>query len=444
VFPIGALRSRSKARADRQAATPLCLLVSGLLHVAALFAGSWVAAAPVVEFEVPDQVEIGFVDEDPGASGEPPPAAAVAPPPAPEPEVVAVAPVPQEDEAVVLVDAGVATADAGSDAGELAQVELPDAGPAAQSGDGDAPSAAGEGLGFGAGGFGSGSGGPLGAVIALHADLDRIRNTSLILETSAMLEIIPEWQQLLQGSGLDALADFSRVFVATPSLRRSQLVVSARLKGGESALVAAVERLAQERGRPAEVRMEGSVPVRPWHDRGPTERVAGLFSTDQVVIARPEDVGRVLAVSATLARRHASKPGMEHAAGPAALLSMYENEAVALSIEGVGEYVSGEPAIYAPLGLRLSLRHIDEFNVELIAFGYYVSEGAAAAAFEHVETLRRAFADHPRAAYLGLRSAIEEATFDRRAELITIKTRLTMHQTRYLLGFVSRALAPRE
>jgi hypothetical protein len=345
---------------------------------------------------------------------------------------------------VVLVDAGVAAAaDAGSDAGELAQVALPDAGLAAQSGDGDAPSATGEGLGFGAGGFGSGSGGPLGAIIALHADLDRIRNTSLILETSALLEIIPEWQQLLQGSGLDALSDFSRVFVATPSLRRSQLVLSARLKGGEPALLAAVERLAQERGRPAQARIEGGVQVRPWHDRGPTERVAGLFSSDQVVIARPEDVGRVAAASASLARRHASKPGMEQAAGPAALLSMYEHEAVALSIEGVSEYVSGEPAMYAPLGLRLSLRHVDEYNVDLLAFGYYPSEAAAARAFEHVEALRRVLADHPRAADLGLRSAIDEATFDRRAELVTIKARLTMHQTRYLLGFVSRTLAPR-
>jgi hypothetical protein len=445
VFSIRALRTvRVPARADRRAATPLCLLVSGFLHVAALLSGSWVAAAPVVEFEVPDRVEIGFVDEDPGASGEPPPSAAELPPPAPAPEVVAAMPAPSEDDAVVLVDAGTAAADAGSDAGELARAETADAGPSALSGDGGAPSASGEGLGFGAGGFGSGSGGPLGAIIALHADLDRIRNTSLILETGALLEIIPEWQQLLQGSGLDALSDFSRVFVATPSLRRSQLVVSARLKGGEGALVRAVERLSQERGRAPEVRVEGGVPVRPWHDRGPTERVAGVFSSDQVVIARPEDVGRVVSVAAALARRHANQPGMEHAAGPAALLSMYENEAVALSIEGVREYVSGELAIHAPLGLRLSLRHVDEFNAELRAFGYYASADAAAAAFERMEALRRALADHPRAAYLGLRSAIDEAEFERHDAVITIETRLTMHQTRYLLGFVSRALAPRE
>jgi hypothetical protein len=53
-------------------------------------------------------------------------------------------------------------------------------------------------------------------------------------------------------------------------------------------------------------------------------------------------------------------------------------------------------------------------------------------------------AEHPRAAYLGLRSAIEEASFSLDGHTITIESRLTMHQTRYLLGFVSRALAPRE
>src|SRR5205085_2942711 len=100
---------------------------------------------------------------------------------------------------------------------------------------------AGPGLGFGAGGFGEGRGGPPGVIIGLHADLDQIRNTSLILETRALLDLVPEWERLLQGSGIDPVNDFSRLFVATPNLKRSSLVVSARIKGGADTIQRATE-----------------------------------------------------------------------------------------------------------------------------------------------------------------------------------------------------------
>jgi hypothetical protein len=441
----------SARRADSPASTLPFLGLSLALHAALLATGLLAVREPEVRFELPELIELGLMD-DPGASGSPPPAAAAAPlPPAPSPPGPAVQ-AEARDEDAIAIDAGVAhaapdappVADAGAP-DEAALAALTDAAVSAEaSGQGASPSGAGEGLGFGAGGFGSGTGGPLGAVIGLHADLDRIRSTSLVLEASALLEIIPEWQHLLQGSGLDPLADFSRVFVATPSLRRSQLVVSARIKGGEPAFASAVARLAHERGQPAGERSDGGVRTWPWHDRGPTDRVAGLFSSDQLVIAKPEDVGRVLAVSAALARRHAAQPGMEQAAGAAALLSMYENEAVALSVEGVRQFVEGDAVAYAPLGLRISLHHVDEFNAGLRAFAYYASPEQAAAAFERVEALRVLFAEHPRAAYLGLRSAIQEATFSRDGDTIVIESRLTMHQTRYLLGFVSRALTQRD
>ena len=45
--------------------------------------------------------------------------------------------------------------------------------------------------------------------------------------------------------------------------------------------------------------------------------------------------------------------------------------------------------------------------------------------------------------YLGLRSAIEEAILEQRGDTVTLEAKLTMHQTRYLLAFVNRALAPR-
>lgn len=424
------------------------LFASALLHTVVLISGQ-LAPEQGIELQLPEHVELGLIEADPGASGAPPPAAA--PPPrepmqAPKPPAH---PEPDDARADVPLDAGVASAsgdapaaDAGPPSAQLPPVPE-DPGATGMPGvDGSSPDGAGEGLGFGAGGFGSGTGGPAGAVIALHADLDRIRATSLILETSALLEIIPEWQRLLEGSGLDALRDFSRVFVATPSLRRSQLVVSARIEGGETALTRAVSALAQDSGSAAEPRTEHGVKLWPWRSRGPTERAVGLFSADQIVIARPQDIARVRAVSAALALRHASQSGMEKASGPAALLSLYEGEAVALSVEGVRHFLDAEVS-HAPVGLRISLRHLDEYNAELRVFGYYASEQAASAAFARFETLRTELAGHPRAAYLGLRSAIDEATANHQGSTVTLRTKLTMHQTRYLLAFVSRALSPR-
>jgi hypothetical protein len=177
--------------------------------------------------QLPDTIELGVTTSalHPGAEGEagaPPPAAAapVEKPRAPEP-------VPRpvlrkaEDREAIAIDAGVPDTLAPEDDGKAGVLDgVADGAPAFQSGEGQSPLGGGMGLGFGAGGFGSGRGGPPGAIIGLHADLGRIASTSLILETEPLLGLIPGWQDVLAGSGLDPIADFARVFVATPSLRR--------------------------------------------------------------------------------------------------------------------------------------------------------------------------------------------------------------------------------
>ncbi len=432
------------------------------LHALLLFAfGAWLDAAPPIELELPDMIELG-ISGDRGESGEPPPAAppaAVQPetPPEkpvekpiekPKPELAASdfaidASVPTEEATDTRKDApdgGVqmAAAPASSDAGVDGRAASP------LDGDGLAPFGQGGGLGFGTGGFGTGIGGPPGAVIGLHVDLDRIRDSSLILETSALLELIPEWLQLLDGSGLDALQDFSRIFVASPSLKRSALVVSGRVRGGQAQVTRAVNALASDRGRPATFATQGALRVAPWWNRGPTERVIGFVGNDQIVIARPTDVSRALAVAAALATRHSKDARMERTpAGPASLLAMYQGEAVALSIEGLAQYVKGD-ASRIPLGARLSLRHLDEFNAELRAYGYYKTSEAAQAAVPYFNELRTGWIDHPQAQYLGLRAALEAAHIDRDGRTVTLEVTLTLHQVRYLLAFVSRALKPRD
>jgi hypothetical protein len=430
---LGTSRSCSRASA--------AVLCSVLLHAAIFFSLATRNRELALPFEIPDQIELGILGPEPGA-GAPAPAA----PAAKEPEPVE----PPVRRPPAVADDGYRVVDAGTP--QPAQAPAQTARSAIDSAiaegeasplDGNAGGGFGARLGFGSGGFGSGTGGPAGAVIGLHADLDQIRTTSLILEIRALLEIIPEWERLLAGSGLDALNDFSRVFVATPNLKRSGLVVSGRLKAGSTAIRDAAERLAHESGQHAQFQPADGLSISRWYNHGPTERSVALVGADQFVIARPDDVGRALAVSAALGQRQSHQSDMEKASGAGALLAMYEGEAAALSVEGVRGFIKGEASSYAPVGLRMSLRHVDEFNADLRIYGYYESPKLAASALPQIETVRTGLIDHPRINYLGMRSAVEEAQIVRAGDTITISTRMTLHQVRYLMAYVSGALKPR-
>ena len=431
----------TEQRSDRLPAV-LFIAASALLHAVIFF--SFIEPGPrtTLDLKLPQDVELGLIEPNPGAQGAAP-AAPPAPVPVPKPALQPVVKTAKthvaHDDGFVAVDAGVKAQDepsetAASDSAEPAGSPIP--------GLGGVGSGAGPGLGFGAGGFGDGHGGPPGAVIGLHVDLEQVRNNSLILEVRAMLELIPEWERLLNGSGLDALDDFSRVFVATPNLKRSSLVVSARIPG--AAARSAAERLAQAHGAHAEFHAEGALQVAPWLNSGPTRRSIALAAPDQIVIARPQDVSRVLAVSAALAQRHARQHDIDRAPAPGSLLAMYEGEAAALSVEGVRELVPGGDPGYAPSGLRISLRHIDEYYAALRVYGYYDSSARAEHALPEVEKLRSQLATHSRVNYLGLRTAVDEAKIERTGDTITIDARITLHQVRYLLTFVSMALKPRQ
>ena len=406
-----------------------------------------------LELELPREIELGMSElkpGDPGAAPEPAPAA----PPPPEPvrparPKHAARPQPLDDGAFAL-DAGVAAQPEPDQQERDAAVALGAPGgvdggaPNVASGSGSSLLGGGLGLGFGSGGFGNGSGGggPPGAVIGLHADLERIGASSLVLETQALLALIPGWQDVLAGSGLDPASDFARVFVATPSLERGSLLVSARVRGGRRTIASAVDKLARERGQPAAFADSAGLQVAPWRSRGPTARVAALLGGDQLLIARGPDVARAELVAAALARRHARQPGMEHASGMAALLAMYEGEAVALSIEGVRVFAPPLARDYVPLGLRISLRRVDEYYAELRLFGYYESPARAAAAATQLETLRPQWAEHAQVKYLGLQSAIREAQLSTAGSTLTLDAKVTLHQTRYLMHAVSRLLQP--
>lgn len=310
------------------------------------------------------------------------------------------------------------------------------------SGTGDTEGALGAGLGDG---LGAGSGyAPQGATIALNVDLARVRQTALVLETAALLDIIPEWQKLLAGSGVDPLQDLQRVFVASPTLERSSVVVSAQHNLSRARLDAAVAQLARERGKSAAFHVREGFEVADWHNRGPTARVIALTGDDQFTITRSGDLERVLQVASALGRAR-QEQGF-HAAEVAAhggLLAMQEREAIALWVEGVRKYVRDDSE-GVPLSLRMSIYHVDQFNTELRIRAQYASSAAASAAHSVMDGLRSELSDLPKVIELGVKSAIDRAQLEQAGRALELRVRLTLHQTRYLMRFVRRALRPRE
>jgi hypothetical protein len=357
--------------------------------------------------------------------------------PAPDPDAVTLAP-----------DAGAKAPDAAADREQDAPEPGADTSSddsrraAAVSGMGLFDGASGDGSGSGPGGSGSG-GGMQGGTIALNVDLERVRASALLLETQALLEIIPEWQTLLAGSGLDALEDFTRVFVAAPSLDRSSLVVSAEHRMSRARIGTAVKALAAESGAAASFREAAGVSVATWHNRGPTERVIALTAADQLVITRSTDLERVLAVSRALSstrKRQGFDPSEVNRRG--GLLAMQTNEAVALWIEDVPRYVRGQLE-GVPESLRLSILGVDQFNTELQVTGNYRSTAAASAALEVMDSLRQELSTNERVIFLGLKSAMDAAVIEQQGKSLSMRVQLTLHQTRYLMAYVRRALRPK-
>ncbi|HEX7476865.1 MAG TPA: hypothetical protein VF331_03600 [Polyangiales bacterium] len=397
-------------------------------------------------FHLPTSVEFGVSEQEPGG-GEKGPA-----PPAPAPAVPR--PAAKAHKAIVKSEAITIPVDAGTPDGPADAAASDASAVAARSGDGGEPEdelaegpfggGDGDGTGGGPGGDGSGAYAPKGATIALNVDLERVRQSALTLETEALLGIIPQWELLLAGSGLDSSKDLTRVFVASPNLERSSLVVSARHGLSRARIDEAVARLAAERGQKAPWATVRGFAVAPWWNRGPTKRVIALTADDQLTITRTEDLKRVLSVARALAKARVREGWkQEEVNKQGGLLAMQEDEAVALWVEGVRRYVpTGEAAV--PLSLRMSVHRVDQFHTELRATGRYESVEQAQAALEAIEALRKQLIDNPRVMFLGLQNAVQLATLEQDKQSVVLRMTLTLHQTRYLLQYVSAVLKPRD
>jgi hypothetical protein len=273
---------------------------------------------------------------------------------------------------------------------------------------------------------------PKGSQLALRLDLDRIRNHPLSEEAGALLSAIPDVRALLDGSGVDPLRDLSRLFLASPDLRREHVVMAGKYTGDESVPKSAVARLAEQKGVAAAWRTQRGIATAPWHNADETQRVVALLGPGLFAITRPDDLARVLAV-ARAARAHTTDTD----AGEA-LVQMSERELINVAVENARSFVRGARAQIAPDQLVISVREqaADAQALELNATAHYPDADQAEAALQYWEQLRARYASHPLVALMSLDRLLRDLKLTRESGDLKAVVEVPPRQARLLLRFI--------
>jgi hypothetical protein len=410
------------------------LLASAIAHAGLYVLLRWSSTMPAVDFELtlPSEVEFGLT-EAAAVAAPPPPAPAQVPSAAPAAVAAGEEPKPKPKPKPDPADGGVA--DAGT---ELQPAEVAKREPKAS----DAGVAGGEAQTGALAAFA-----PEGAQIALRVHMGRVRQSPLAEDVRALLDAVPDWRLILGGSGLDPLRDLERLYLATPDLRRSNLVIAGEYVGDAELPRAAVANLATARGREAPWSKRGGIAVAPWLNEDETQRVVALIGPHQFAITRPDDLPRVLLVARALAARRKAEAKAKTEPSEAetaadqgdALLALGEHESFAVSIEGARMFARGNTrGVPERLELAVSLDENGEYAVE--ASGFFESSAAAERAREYWQTVRDQFESHPLVGLIGMRAPLTRSELRANESELGFSTRVTVPQARVLLGFVRQAL----
>jgi len=419
-----------RGRAGR--ATAWGLLASLAVHLGGYGLLRTAATLPDIDIElaIPSEIELGFADATPLPSPATTPAAT---PPVvdeapPAPEDLDDGPDPETRSAPA--DAAVAELpEPTRDAGEVASPPATD-GPPRDAGVGTAAADAGTPL--------LAAFAPEGAQLALRLDLARLRTSALATEVGALLAVVPDWQLVLDGSGLDPLEDLERLFIASPDLSRSKMVVAGEYARPGLAQLA-VARLAKARGVEAPWRTEAGYAVAPWANADETARVVTLLGEQQFAITRPEDLGRVIAIAAGLEARTP-----DAGTGGDALLALGQDEIVVFTAEGARAYVRTGQRAMVPIRLRVGVAIATEQEPSIhVAFeASYDDEREASQAQDFWDSLRQRFASHPLVAFARLSAPLGRAEIVREEGSLSTRIELTTEQASKVLTLASGLLAP--
>jgi hypothetical protein len=349
-----------------------------------------------LELELPNEAEFGVVEEEPTPAPEVKPTD-TPPPPPPEPAATQAPPPPKPPPKPVKTE----------------PIEPPL--PAALAAAGGAAKFA-----------------PKGSQLALRMDLERIRNHPLADDVALLLRAIPDVRALLDGSGVDPVRDLSRLFLASPDLRRPHVVMAGKYIGDESVPRTAVERLAQLKGATASWQVKRGIPTAPWHNADATERVVALLGSGTFAITRPDDLPRILAVA------RASRTRAANGSDGDALVQMDERELMNVAVENARSFVRGARAQLAPEQLVISIREQaeDKQLLDLTSSARYPDEEQAEHALQYWEQLRTQYASHPLVSLMSFDRLLRDLKLSRDGSTLTAALTVPPRQARLLLRFL--------
>jgi hypothetical protein len=294
---------------------------------------------------------------------------------------------------------------------------------------------------------------PPGAQLALRIDMKRVRDSALGSDVTSFLRGVPDWQLILEGSGIDPVADLDRLLVATPNLDRSKLVLAGKHRRDAAFARASVKRLAHARGKSVRWRRRYGVPTAAWLNRDRTPRTIALLDAHHFSITRRQDLQRVLALAKARELRDPHQEGLVAARGPAALLSMGPGEALALEVEGVHRFVLGSVK-NVPLRLRVAVRETgsDEATVSVLAT--YDTSLAAREAASYWKDVATFYSKQLIVSLAGFGKTLRHMDFEASEERVRLTFTLNADQIRFILSYAegrlrgsggaTRPRAPRE
>ncbi|MDD9945381.1 MAG: hypothetical protein OXU20_30335 [Myxococcales bacterium] len=407
-----------------------------LVHLAAYATLSWSVTLPEpgIEFEIPEAVEIGLLDmaQPAGPPEEPEP-----PPTSPAGSSQSVASGNSAGDRAQLKDAGVADR---RDAGHAGKSDAPFRSTKRHRAEPDPrdagrPTADSPGLDWQ-------PRSDKGALFALRLDLDRVRESELAREIGDIVRRLPDVRALLAGSGVDPMRDLARLLVASPDLSRAKALVAGQHTGDARLPRTAAQRLAAVQGKRAHFKTRNGMEVAPWYGADGIARVLSLLGPTRFVIARRQDLPKVMAIARVWARNKA-----EAGAEPSAALLALPSDAVAqLDVEALELFVNRsdfDPPTRVAATIRL---HPDEHKT-LVAEGTLTFRNAAHmhAGATRIAELLHEFGRHPLVQLTGLGSALTSAQVTRNDDPkhsdVGVRIALTRLQAQTVLGMLRDAAA---
>lgn len=283
---------------------------------------------------------------------------------------------------------------------------------------------------------------PPGAQLALRIDVKRIRQSPLGPDVTRFLMAIPDWQLLLDGSGIDPIEDLDRLLIASPNLERAKLVLAGKHRRGPSFVEQGVRRMAKSRGRRAPWRLRQGVKTAPWHNLDTTPRTLAVLGPRHFTITRARDLPRILGVINARELRDAKDEGLVAARGPDALLSMGPEEAVSLEIEGVHWFVRGNVQ-HVPERVRVAVRETGADEATVTALATFASDEAATRASNYWKRVADFYAQQLFVSIAGFGKTLRRLELTPDGRRIEISFKLNADQIRFILSYLEGLLQGR-